>query len=129
METRDRLTPLGKIVASAKRIAADMQPRTTAKNLSKCFLSIQRHSNSEISNKSATSAITKDDRRRNHYVITMREAANDTSSILRIKANLIGVPYHCQVLCTQESTTIFLILLFLAVNIDWIGTYCIEKGP
>lgn len=46
MEKRDKLTPLGRIVASAKRIAADMNPKMTAKIFWSCFLSIHRQINS-----------------------------------------------------------------------------------
>lgn len=46
MEKRDKSTPLGKRVASAKRMATDMQPSNTAENFSSCFLRIQRHRNS-----------------------------------------------------------------------------------
>lgn len=42
MEKRDKLTPLGRIVASARRIAADMNPKMTAKTFWSCFLSTQR---------------------------------------------------------------------------------------
>lgn len=46
MEKRDRSTPLGNIVASATRIAADMQPKRIAKSFSICFFSTQRQSSS-----------------------------------------------------------------------------------
>lgn len=45
-ENRDKSTPLGNIVASARRIAADMQPSITAKTFWSCILRIHRQTNS-----------------------------------------------------------------------------------
>lgn len=45
IEKRDRST-LGSSVASAKRIATDMQPSIIANSFCSCFLKMQRHSNS-----------------------------------------------------------------------------------
>lgn len=46
IEKRDKSTPLGSIVASAKIIAAEMQPNMIAKSFLSCFSRIHRHINS-----------------------------------------------------------------------------------
>lgn len=46
MENRDKSTPLGNRVASANRIAADIQPKITAETFSNCFRRTHRQINS-----------------------------------------------------------------------------------
>lgn len=46
MENRDKSTPLGNRVASANRMAADIQPRITAETFSNCFRRTHRQINS-----------------------------------------------------------------------------------
>lgn len=46
IEKRDRSTPLGKRVASANKIAADMIPRMTARTFLTCFIRMHRQTNS-----------------------------------------------------------------------------------
>lgn len=46
IEKRDKSTPLVSMVASANRIANDMQPKITANDFSRCFHNIHLHRNS-----------------------------------------------------------------------------------
>ena len=46
-EKRDKSTPLVSMIASADRIANDMQPNITANDFSSCFHSIHRYRNSD----------------------------------------------------------------------------------
>lgn len=48
IENRDKSTPRGRRVASAKRIATDMQPSRMDNSLSNCFLNMHRQINSAI---------------------------------------------------------------------------------
>lgn len=48
IEKREKSTPLGRIVASARRIATVKQPKMIAETFLSCFLNIHRHINSEI---------------------------------------------------------------------------------
>ena len=50
IENRERSTPPISIVASAKRIVADMVPSMTANTFSSCFLKMHRHKNSAQGN-------------------------------------------------------------------------------
>lgn len=72
IENKDKSTPLGKSVASANNIAADMQPRTTAESIFICFLIKQRQNNSASNCKQlsrlTTKKILKENPRAGHHL-------------------------------------------------------------